>query len=185
MNRSQVRLSDCYLDWNDVVFAEPTQVTFTNGIFLCGARVRLLAPPSGAATGVYIAANVYVASYCGFHNYSTVEADGAFTSATDVTVVGGLAEPQVRTRSTSATLTVASAAPTTRFTADFSGALLFDPLRVPIAAVAFSLTLAEGYPPVAAVARKAVGGVVTVETAAPVVGSVLITVDQSARRAGA
>jgi len=87
-------------------------------------------------------------------------------------------------RSTTATLVAASATPTTLFSADFSKALLFDPALVPIRTVHFSLT-ADGGGVVAAVARPPAGGVVTVETAAPVVGSVVISVDQSERRPGA
>ena len=184
VNRSQVRLAANYLDWNDVVFTEPTRVTFSDGIFLCGARIRLVAPPSGVADGISISANEFIGGYCHFSNYSAVEVDGAFSCALDVSVSGTLAEPGVRVRSPTATAVVASVTPTTLFTADFTAALLFDPAAVPITTVRVSLT-ADGGGVVAAVARPPVGGVVTVETAAPVVGSVVISVDQSARREGA
>jgi len=172
------------VDWNDVVLTNPVQVFFTGGIFLCGARIRLVAPPNGVADGLYLTGNEFVGSYCHFTNYSAVEADGAFTRALDVSVAGTLAESVVGVRSTTATLVAASATPATLFSADFSRALLFDPAKVPIRTVHFSLT-ADGGGVVAAVARPPQGGVVTVETAAPVVGSVVITVDQSERRAGA
>lgn len=198
------------------MFATSERITFTNGIFLCGARIRLEAPPGGVASSLYIAGNEYIGrfghggagccplrhhnpllhvllfvshapprSYCHFSWYHTVQADGAFTSAQDVTVVGTLAEPMISVRSTTATRVVTAVTPTTLFTANFTEALIFDPNVVAIESVTFSLTVADGGSVVAAVARPPSGGTVTVETASAVAGTMVISVDQSKRRAGA
>ena len=167
-----------------MVIAFPTRVVFTDGIFLCGARIRIEATQTGIADGLFISGNEFISEYCHFSGFSSVQADGAFTSVRDVTVEGTLAEPSVNVRSTKAALVAASATPATLFTADFSQFLLFNVTTVPIRVVSFSLTVDSGGV-VAAVARTPVGGLVTVETASPVVGSVVISVDQSTRRAGA
>ena len=111
-----------------------------------------------------------------------MQADGQFTGAADVTVVGTMAEPQIGVRGTVATAVVSAAAPTTTFTANFTSKLLFDVALVPIRSVSYSVTLDSGVALAAHAARPPVGGVVTVELAAPVTGSVVITVDQSSRR---
>lgn len=182
---AQTRLVSCYLDWQDVVFTLPQGVSFIGGFFLCGARIRLVAPADGAASNVYIADNVLISSYCHFSGYSAVQADGVFSSAEEVTVVGTLAEAQIGVRSTAATAVVASATPTQRFTANFTDSLLFDVRDVPIRSVSYSVQLDDGVALVAHASRPPVGGVVTVELAAPVTGSVTVTVDQSRRRTGA
>lgn len=183
-NVSQCRFSDCYLDWNDMVFADPTLVSFTGGIFLCGAHVRLVAPASGAAHGVFLSNNEFIGGYCKMGN-PAVEAQGSFSSASDVTILGTLADELYQARSTSATLIAKSVTPTTTFSADFSKLLLFDPAAVPIASVSYSLTLDASVRGVTAhAARPPVGGIVTIETADAVTGSVSITVDQSTRGGG-
>jgi len=181
VNTSQARFAECYLDWNDVVLTQPTLVSFTGGIFLCGARIRLVAPPSGVAHGVYLANNEYVGAYCHM-GAPTVEAQGAFTSVSDVSVSGALADEQYRVRGTTATLVVSSGpTPTTSFTANFTDALLFDTAVVPIRSVTYSLTLDNGTALAAHAARPAKGAVVTIDVAGRVTGSVTITVDQSVR----
>jgi len=181
VNTSQARLTDCYLDWNDVVFTSPTLVSFVGGIFLCGAHIRIVAPPSGEAHGVYLANNEFVGGYCNMGN-PTVEAQGAFTSVSDVSVSGALFDEKYRGRSTTATLVVASGpTPTTSFAANFTDLLLFDAAAAPIASVTYSLTLDSGVALVAHAARPAQGAVVTIDVAAPVTGSVTISVDQSKR----
>ena len=130
---------------------------------------------------MYIANNQYIADYCGFKGYSGVEAIGTFTSVTDVSVTGTLAQSMIGVASTVATRVVFSSTPTTAFTANFTGALLFDVSDVPIQSVEYSVTWDS---PLFArhSARAPVGGVVTIETDVPVTGSVVITVDQSLRR---
>ena len=64
----------------------------------------------------------------------------------------------------------------------FHALQVFDPTSVPIQTVTYSLTV-TGNTFTTHVARPAVGGSVTVETATPVAGTVVITVDQSARTA--
>ena len=181
VNASQSRIANSYLDWNDLVIAEPTLVSFTGGIFLCGAHIRLLAPPSGIAHGIYIANNEFVGAYCKM-GAPAVEAQGVFSAASDVTVVGTLADAMYQTRSTAATMVVASGpTPTTTFAANFTGRLLFDTRDVPIASVTYSVVLDSGVALVAHAARPPQGAVVTVEVATPVTGSVTISVDQSTR----
>ena len=182
-NVSQCRFTECYLDWNDIVFSSPSLVSFTGGIFLCGAHVRQLAPPSGVAHGVYLANNEFVGDYCGMGN-PAVEAQGVFTSVSDVTVAGTLVDDRYSVRGPAATLVVRSATPTTTFTANFSGRLLFDTARVPIASVSYSLTIESGSALAAHAARPAEGDVVVIEVESPVVGSVTVTVDQNAAQSG-
>lgn len=139
---------------------------------------QLVAPTSGLASDIFISNNQYIADYCGFHGYAGVQAVGQFKSVQDVTVTGTLAQPMIAVASTSATLSVRSTTPTTTFTANFSDALLFNADDVPIQCVQYSV---EWDAPLFArhSARAAVGGVVTVETDAPVTGKVTITVDQA------
>jgi hypothetical protein len=177
------RLTSCYLDWNDVVFTVPTQISFSGGFFLCGARVRLVAPADGVASGVYIAGNEFVGAYCHFDGYGAVQADGNFTSATDVSVVGTLADSGIFVRGPTATLTQYASAPTSSFLFNFTDKLLFDTASVPIATITASLVLdAPAQAPVAVVARKAEGALVRVDVAAPVTGALTVVVDQSRRR---
>ena len=163
------------------MFAEPTLVSFTGGIFLCGAHIRIVAPPSGVAHGVFLANNEFVGGYCNM-GAATVEAQGTFTSVSDVSVSGALADELYRVRGTTATLVVASGpTPTSTFSANFSSLLLFDTAAAPILSVAYSLTLDSGVALVAHAARPAQGAVVVIEVASTVTGSVTVTVDQSAR----
>jgi hypothetical protein len=72
--------------------------------------------------------------------------------------------------------------PTSSFLLNFSHALLFDPLSVPIQSVVATLSLDSlAQAPVAVVARTPEGALVRVDTAAPVTGTVTVTVDQSRR----
>ena len=183
VSSGQARLTNCYLDWQDVAFTNPTSISFVGGFFLCGARIRLVAQEGGGrAVNIYIADNQFISDYCGFKDYDAVQADGHFTGAADVTVVGTLAQPQIGVRSTTATAVVTATTPTALFTANFTSALLFSPALVPIQSITYSVTLADGQAIVAHAARPANGGIVTVELATPVKGSVSITVDQSTRR---
>ncbi len=143
-----------------------------------------MAPADGVAAGVYLAGNQYIGSYCHFSDYSGVQADGNFTRATDITILGTLAEPAsgIGARNSRATLSATATVPTSSFFLNFSDALLFDPLQVPIQRVVATLemdTLAQA--PVAVVARTPQGAIVRVDAAAPVTGTVTVTVDQSRR----
>jgi hypothetical protein len=181
----QQRYTACYLDWNDIVFTAPSRVSFTGGFFLCGARIRLVAPPDGVADGVYIAANQYIGAYCHFGGYSAVQADGDFSSVTDVSVVGTLAESGINVRGPTATLTQFASSPTSSFLFNFSNALLFDAAGVPITSITTSLVLdTPGQAPVPIVARKAEGALVRVDVAEAITGAVTVVVDQSKRRGG-
>ena len=72
--------------------------------------------------------------------------------------------------------------PTSSFLLNFSHALLFDPLSVPIQSVGATLSLDSlAQAPVAVVARTPEGALVRVDAAAPVTGTVTVTVDQSRR----
>jgi len=171
------------LDWNDIVLTVPSQITFTGGFFLCGARIRLVAPATGALDGVYIAGNQFIGAYCNFRWYGAVQADGNFTSVIDATVEGTLAEPDIEVRGPRAVRTQLAAAPASSWTFNFTNALLFDTAAVPIQTIVVSLVLDDAaQAPVAVVAHKAVGAIVRVEAAAAVAGSVTVTVDQSQRR---
>ena len=146
-----------------------------------GTPAQLIAPSSGNADNVFISNNQYIADYCGFSGYSGVQAVGDFTSVRDVTVTGTLAQPMIGVLSTSATLVITSSVPTTKFVANFSGALLFDVAAVPIHGVQYSV--AWDAPLFARhSSRASVGGVVEIDTDAPVTGSVTISVEQGLRR---
>jgi hypothetical protein len=182
---SQQRMTNCYLDWNDVVFMNPTQITFTGGFFLCGARIRLVAPADGVADGVYIAGNQLVGAYCHFSGYPAVQADGNFSSVADVSVVGTLADSGILVRGPTATLTQYASSPTSSFLFNFTERLLFDTAGASIVTIEVSLVLdTPGQAPVPFVARKADGALVRVDVAAPVTGAVTVVVDQSRRRGG-
>ena len=187
VNSSQARIRSSYLDWQDVVFAAPTMVSFTGGFFLCGARIRFTAPASGVAANVYIADNEFISNYCEQYakDYDAVEVDGAWTSVSDFTMAGTHAEPQIGVRSTVATLAVSSAEPVATYTANLTSLLLFDVAAIPVKSVAVSVTLAAGAAPSAYAALPAVGGVVTVVFDKPTAATVVVTADQSARRSGA
>jgi hypothetical protein len=179
----QQRFSNCYLDWNDIVFTAPTRVTFTGGFFLCGARIRLVAPADGALDGVFISGNQFIGDYCNFRGYGAVEADGVFTSVLDATVEGTLAEADIAVRGPRAMLTQRAAAPASSWVFNFTDLLLFDAAAVPIQAITGALVVDDAaQAPVAVVAHKAEGGIVRVEAAAAVAGSVTVSVDQSRRR---
>ena len=180
---AQQRLTNCYLDWNDVVFTFPTQITFTGGFFLCGARIRLVAPADGVADGIYIAGNQFIGAYCHFSGYGAVQADGNFTSVADVSVVGTLADSGIIVRGPTATLTQYASSPTSSFLFNFTDRLLFDTTGAPIFTVSTSLVLdTPGQAPVPFVARKADGALVRVDVAEPITGAVTVVVDQSRRR---
>ena len=162
----------------------PTRISFTGGFFLCGARIVIAAPADGVVDGVYIAGNEFIGSYCHFSGYGAVETNGTFTSVSDVTVVGTLAEAEIAVRGPQATLTQhAAATPAKSFIFDFTDKLLFNVTEAPILSISASLVLdVPGQAPVAVAARRAVGGVVTVDLAEAVLGSVTVVVDQSHRR---
>jgi hypothetical protein len=187
VNSSQARIRSSYLDWQDIVFASPTMISFTGGFFLCGARIRFTAPASGAAANVYLADNEFISNYCEQYakDYDAVEVDGAWTSVSDFTMAGTHAEPQIGVRSTVATLAVSSATPVATYTANLTSLLLFDVAAIPIKSIAVAVTLAAGATPSAYAALPAVGGVVTVVFDKPTAATVVITADQSARRSGA
>ena len=133
---------------------------------------------------MYLAGNEFTASYCHFTGYSGVQADGNFSRVTDVTIQGTLTEPAsgIGARNTRATLSATALVPTSSFLLNFSNALLFDPLAVPIQSVVATLSLDSlAQAPVAVVARTPEGALVRVDTAAPVTGTVTVTVDQSRR----
>lgn len=185
VDTAQARLRSCYLDWQDVVFAQPTMVSFTGGFFLCGARMRFIG--GGKADNVYLADNELIADYCGFSGYDAVEVDGSnWTSVADFTVVATHAQPMIGVRNTAVTLAVTSAVPTTTYSANFTAHLLFDVAAVPIRAVTYSVQLADASVPVMShAALPALGGLVTIELATPAAATVVISVDQSLRRSGA
>ena len=55
----QVRVTSCYLDWNDLVVADPGLFTVMDSFFLCGGRIVLKAVSTGAVTGFYAAGNQF------------------------------------------------------------------------------------------------------------------------------
>lgn len=179
----QSRFSNCYLDWNNMVITAPTLVSVTNGFFLCGGRIVVQAPSDGVVQGLYFAGNEFVP--CSFSGYSSVEANGTFTSVSDVTITGTMAQnSQLGVKNTVVTRTVAAVdTPVSSFYANFTGALLFDTSHVPIQTVTVSLLLdPPTQQPVAVVARAPQGGVVRIDVGGSVTGSVTVTVDQSKRR---
>ena len=114
-----------------------------------------------------------------------VQADGDFSSVTDVSVVGTLAESGINVRGPTATLTQFASSPTSSFLFNFSNALLFDAAGVPITSITTSLVLdTPGQAPVPIVARKAEGALVRVDVAEAITGAVTVVVDQSKRRGG-
>ena len=168
---------------NDFVVEHPTQITFTGGYFLCGGRIRIVAPADGVVDGLYLAGNQFVGSYCHFAGYSGVQADGVFRSVTGVTILGTMPEPGIHALNTRATLSATAVAPTASFFLNFSGLLLFDPADIPIQTVVATITLDTlAQAPCALVSRTPVGALVQVDAAAPVTGTVTVTVDQSRQR---
>ncbi len=92
VNASQTRVDGAYLDWNDLVVLTPRMVSISNGFYLCGGHIQLVAPADGTAASVFISNNQLIGSYCHFSGCNVVEAVGTFTSAQDVTVFGTLAQ---------------------------------------------------------------------------------------------
>ena len=95
--------------------------------------------------------------------------------------MGTIAEPGIQTRNSRATLSVTASTPTATFLFNFTDLLLFDAASIPLRTITASLvTDTDAQQPVALVARSPQGGMVTVDAAAPVTGTVTVTVDQSA-----
>ncbi len=159
----------------------PTGITFTGGFFLCGGRVRIVAPPDGVAAGLYFAGNQFIGDYCHFSGYSAFQADGAFTAVRDLSIVGTMAQPGIQARNSRATQSLTASTPTSTFLFNLTDLLLFDAASIPLRAISASLvTDTDTQQPVALVARSPQGGIVRVDAAAPVTGTVTVTVDQSA-----
>ena len=178
VNASQTRLVGCYLDWNNLEIWTPQVISVTGTFLLCGARILLVAPASGVAQGVYIANTQLIG--CSFPKYNVVETRGTFTSVLDVTVRDTLAQPGFTAKGTTATIVAESKDLVVSFTADFTDMLLFNVSTVPIQTITYS-PIIDGETYVAHAARAPVGGVVTIETYAPITGKMVITVDQSTR----
>lgn len=186
----RVRVVDCCLDWTDLVVQDPTLSVVSGAYFICGARLVLAPGPGGGAVdGLWVTGPSFNNGYCPRSGNATVvvgappggAGGGRFTSVRDASVTGALFEGPLVPRGVAVTRTLVATAPTAAWVVDFTDALVFPPADVPIASVTYALTLDDGQPLVAHAARRPVGGVVTIETAAPVTGAVTITVDQSAR----
>ncbi|PWA39827.1 pectin lyase-like superfamily protein [Artemisia annua] len=166
----QIRIDNCYMDYNSIVIQDPTQVHISNGFFLGGGNI-VLKSVNGHISGLNIINNMFSGA-----SRSTVEIDGAFTSIDQVVIDQNNARGGMRLKSTVSKLGVAGNG--TLWIADFSQVLVF-PNR--IEHVQYSIYNGAGI--TGGVGGHAVtnvsGNVVTVETEKQINGIVWFLVDQN------
>lgn len=158
INAYQNRLVACYLDFNTLTIADPSETVVENTFFLETHTVFHAA--KGTVSEVQMRFNTYTGG-------DSVVLDGTFTRATHVSItdeINGNKLTTVRATQHQDAGTV--------FTFDFSSTLLFPWIDH----VVFSLAEPSGS--VTAVARPPVGRVVQVVTSSPVNGTVSIVATQ-------
>ncbi|KAJ8758641.1 hypothetical protein K2173_000362 [Erythroxylum novogranatense] len=168
---SVTRISNCYLDYNNLYLEDPNQVHCTNGFFLGGGRV-LLKAIEGKITGLNVLSNMF--SGWGTNDWpEIIQVDGTFNHIDQVVIdhnnVNGMTY-----KSTVGKLTVSSYG--TKWIADFSRFLVF-PNR--INHLQYSIYVKEkpeGFFQHAV--TNVTNNVVVVETDKPISASVSVFVDQ-------
>jgi hypothetical protein len=176
------------MDYVPFVCSGCAVTTVTNGFFLGGAQIVFKPHPNAyPVRGVYIAANQFAGIGDGQATVVALPpAPGypSYAALDDVTIVGALVDnPNAVVTSTVASQTVRGQAGP--WTVDFSAQLVFDAgsASTGIQTISVSAVSDTGVP-LAVFTRPANGSRVTVEPLpeyAGIVGTVTITVDQSAR----
>ncbi|KAJ0485467.1 putative polygalacturonase [Helianthus annuus] len=113
----QIRMDNCYLDYNSIVIEDPTQIHVTNGFFLGGGNI-VLKSVNGRISGLNIINNMFTGD-----SRSVVELDGEFTSIDQVVIDQNNAIGGMRMKSTVGKLAVTGSG--TVWRADFSPVLVF------------------------------------------------------------
>ncbi|KAI3794684.1 hypothetical protein L1987_37317 [Smallanthus sonchifolius] len=166
----QIRVDNCYMDYNSIVVHDPSQVHISNGFFLGGGNV-VLKSVNGRVSGLNIVNNMFSGD-----SKSVVEIDGEFTSIDQVVIDQNNVKGGMRLKSTVGKMAVTGSG--TVWVADFSPVLVF-PGR--ISHVQYSIY--DGAFGVEGVGGHAVtnvsGNVVVVETEKQMNGTVWFLVDQN------
>ncbi|KAK1410866.1 hypothetical protein QVD17_37407 [Tagetes erecta] len=166
----QMRIDNCYMDYNSIVVQDPLQVHITNGFFLGGGNI-VLKSINGRISGLNIVNNMFSGDARGI-----VEIDGEFTSIDQVVIDKNNAKGGIRLKSTVGKMAVDGSG--TVWIADFSSMLVF-PNR--ISHVQYSVY--NGALTTQGMGGHAVtnvtGNVVVVETEKQVNGTVWFLVDQN------
>ncbi|KAK9062340.1 hypothetical protein SSX86_019526 [Deinandra increscens subsp. villosa] len=113
----QIRIDNCYLDYNSIVVHDPSQVHITNGFFLGGGNI-VLKSISGRISGLNIVNNMFSGD-----SRSVVEIDGVFTNVEQVVIDGNNVNGGMRLKSTVGKMAVAGSGSV--WVADFSPVLVF------------------------------------------------------------
>ncbi|KAI3723184.1 hypothetical protein L2E82_34604 [Cichorium intybus] len=162
----EIRVDNCYMDYNSIVVEDPSQVHISNGFFLGGGNV-VLRSVEGRISGLNIVNNMFSGD-----SRSVVEIDGEFTSVDQVVVDRNSVKGGMRLKSTVGKMAVAGNG--TLWTADFSPVLIF-PNR--ISHVQYSIF--NGGTLGGHAVRNVSGNVVVVETEREMNGTVWFMVDQN------
>ncbi|XP_076905536.1 polygalacturonase QRT3-like [Bidens hawaiensis] len=113
----QIRVDNCYMDYNSIVIQDPSQVHISNGFFLGGGNIVLKAV-NGRISGLNIVNNMFSGD-----SRNVVELDGEFTSIDQVVIDNNNVKGGMRLKSTTGKLAVAGSG--TVWIADFSAVLVF------------------------------------------------------------
>lgn len=166
----QIRVDNCYMDYNSIVIEDPTQVHVSNGFFLGGGNV-VLKSMNGRISGLNIVNNMFSGA-----SRSVVEIDGVFTSIDQVEIDQNNVRGGMRLKSTIGKMAVTGNG--TIWIADFTPMLVF-PNK--ISHVQYSVYNGAGS--IEGVGGHAVtnvsGNVVVVETEKQLNGIVWFLVDQN------
>nr|KAJ0222539.1 hypothetical protein LSAT_V11C200072110 [Lactuca sativa] len=113
----EIRVDNCYMDYNSIVVEDPLQVHISNGFFLGGGNV-VLRSVNGRISGLNVVNNMFSGD-----SRSVVEIDGVFTSVDQVVVDRNSVKGGMRLKSTVGKMAVVGNG--SRWTADFSPVLVF------------------------------------------------------------
>jgi hypothetical protein len=183
VNAPQVRLHGCYLDFNALVFSDPSRVVVQESFFL-GTNAVFKAVQKDTLEWIRFQGNTYAAKG------PSIELQGKFAGGTSVNIVddiagwepvgpppwGDLNRTQIKLTRARRSLRLNAA---TKWAFDFSDVLLLPTIDE----VTYSISLAAGSGFPRHAAREPVGTTVVVETDIPVTGTVVVEVAQAVGKA--
>jgi len=167
------KVVDSYLDFCPLVIVDPTSAVVTENLFLAKANLVLQAGSRGAVQNLLVSKHRWSSENKYIND--TIVINGKFTSVSDTTVEGNVADVKWSAKSTRATQTV-SVSNASVVNLDFTNDLLFD---VAITEVICSI---QAWEMVSHVVHPPTGRSVAVQLSKALPhGKVLCTVDQSSR----
>ncbi|KAL8193842.1 hypothetical protein R6Q57_026084 [Mikania cordata] len=167
----QIRVDNCYMDYNSIVIQDPLQVHISNGFFLGGGNI-VLKSVTGRISGLNVVNNMFSGD-----SKNVVEVDGVFTSIDQVVIDQNNVKGGMRLKSTVGKLAVTGSG--TVWVADFTAVLIFPNRISHVQYSVYNGAWAVGGVMGGHAVTNVSGNVVVVETEKQMNGTVWFLVDQN------